>query len=60
MEGYKIFSLRLARVLCDQGFKMIGTVPNAHKPWYDVYVFEDSDALRQAVSIYQEGCRNAR
>lgn len=26
---YKVFTLKLARILCDRGFTVVGTAPNA-------------------------------
>ena len=44
----KIYSSKIAGVLCRRGFKVIGTEPNPRKPWLDVFLFEDTDALKQA------------
>lgn len=46
---YKVFTLKLARKLCEQGFIVVGTQPNAQKPWLNVYLFDDTEELRQAV-----------
>lgn len=46
---YKVFTLKLARILCDRGFTVVGTAPNAQKPWLNVYLFEDSEELRQNI-----------
>lgn len=35
----KVFTVKLARKLCDLGFIIVGTV---QKPWLNVYLFEDS------------------
>lgn len=48
-KTYKVFTLKLARLLCEKGFIVIGTLPNAQKPWLNVYLFEDSAELREAV-----------
>lgn len=50
---YKVFTVKLARILCDLGFIIIGTVPNVQKPWLNVYLFEDSQELREAVQKYK-------
>lgn len=50
---YKVFTLKLARILCDLGFIIVGTVPNIQKPWLNVYLFEDSQELRNAVQRYK-------
>lgn len=52
-NGYKVFTLKLARRLCDSGFKVIGTLPNAQKPWLNVYIFEDTEEVRLAVQTYK-------
>ena len=41
----KIYSSRIAGALCRKGFRVIGTEPNPHKPWLDVFIFEETDAL---------------
>lgn len=46
---YKVFTKKLAAKLCDHGFMMLGTDRNNKKPWLYVYLFEDTEALRQAV-----------
>lgn len=53
-KEYKIFSLKLARELCEQGFKIITTEPNREKPWLNVYIFEDSVELQIAVQEYKK------
>ena len=57
---YKVFTLKLARILCDLGFIIIGTVPNVQKPWLNVYLFEDSQDLRDAVQKYKGVPSNGR
>lgn len=52
-NNYKVFTLKLARRLCEQGFQIVGTLPNAQKPWLNVYLFEDTDEIRQAVQKYK-------
>ena len=44
----KIYSSRIAGALCRKGFRVIKTEPNPHKPWLDVFIFEETDALIQA------------
>ena len=43
---YKVFTLRIARALCDRGYRIVKTIPNFQKPWLNVYLFEDSEELR--------------
>ena len=51
---YKVFTLKLARQLCDQGFKVIGTVPNAKKPWLNVYIFENTEEFQRTLKLLRE------
>ncbi len=48
-KTYKVFTIKLTKELCKQGFKVIGTAPNYQKPWLYVYLFEDTPELRQAI-----------
>ena len=48
-KAYKVFTLKLAKKLRDCGFHIIGTLPNAKKPWLNVYLFQDTEELRKAV-----------
>lgn len=57
-KTYKIFTLKLARELCEKGFKIVGTIPNIQKPWLNVYLFEDSSELRQCVERLKRGHGN--
>lgn len=52
-DTYKVFTVKLARKLCDLGFIIVGTVPNVQKPWLNVYLFEDNQDLRDAVQKYK-------
>lgn len=57
---YKVFTLKLARKLCDLGFIIVGTVPNSQKPWLNVYLFEDNTEIREAVQKYKEVPKDGR
>lgn len=57
---YKVFTLKLARQLCDQGFKIIGTVPNAKKPWLNVYLFENTAEFQRTLKLLREGYYDER
>ena len=46
---YIIYMPRVAAALRDMGFKLIKTTANVKKPQYDVYWFEDTPALREAL-----------
>lgn len=52
--GYRVFTKKLANKLCRKGFKIIGTELNNQKPWLYVYVFEDTEELREAVKQLKE------
>ena len=53
---YKVFTKKLANILCKAGFQIMGTEINNDKPWLYVYLFEDSEELRAAINNYiQEG-----
>ena len=41
----KCFSIKLAQYLCNEGFVLLRTEPNRNKPWLNVFVFKDTDAL---------------
>lgn len=49
---FKCFSARLAHYLRKQGFYIVGTEPNLKKPQFDVYLFENNEALKKAVDAY--------
>lgn len=46
---FRVFTLKLARKLCEEGYRNVGTEPNAQKPWLNVYLFNDTPELRDAV-----------
>lgn len=50
---YKVFTKKLAIKLCDCGFKIEAVDRNNKKPWLYVYLFQDTEALRQAVQQYK-------
>lgn len=54
---YKVFSLKLANLLCNDGFKVVNIEPNRQKPWLNVYLFYDSDELQQAIKKYKVYCK---
>lgn len=51
---YIIYMPRLAAALREMGFKIIKISPNIKKPQYDVYWFEDTTELRQAIPAAKE------
>lgn len=50
---YKVFTKRLASILCQLGFKIVKTEVNNQKPWLLVYLFEDTPELREAVALHK-------
>lgn len=51
MNTFKIFKLSVARALIEQGFNCIEVKPNREKPWLNVYGFENTNELREAVRL---------
>ena len=45
----EIYSKRVALELRRKGFRMIGTKPSIYKPQFDVYLFESSKELNNAI-----------
>jgi hypothetical protein len=52
MKVYKVFSAKMAHNLRKKGFWIIGTEPNMKAPQFDVFLFEDTEELQQAISEY--------
>lgn len=52
MEIKKVFKRKMAVYLREHGFKIVGTEVNRKRPEFDVYLFEDSDGLREAMIEY--------
>ena len=50
----KIFTKKLAIYLRKKGFRIVGTEVNYKYPQYDVYVFEDTPELNQAILSYSK------
>lgn len=49
-ERYKVYSKRLASKLCKMGFRIVDTEPNNNKPWLNIFLFENSIELQEAIS----------
>ena len=49
-KSYRIYSRRIALELRRKGFKIIGTDINENFPQYDVYLFEDTEQLREELT----------
>lgn len=50
----KIYTRKLAVYLREKGFKILSTEVNYKYPQYDVYVFEDTPELTQAILDYNK------
>lgn len=48
----KIFTRKLAVYLRERGFKIVDTEVNFRHPQFDVYVFEDTPELTEAILEY--------
>ena len=49
-KSYRIYSRRIALELRRKGFKIVGTDINENFPQYDVYLFEDTEQLREELT----------
>lgn len=54
MNIKKVFSRKLAVYLREKGFKIIGTEINYKYPQYDVWLFEDTQELFEAILNYDK------
>lgn len=50
-KTFKVFTKKLANTLCKKGYKVVGTAINNEKPWLNVFLFEDTEALRNEIKI---------
>lgn len=46
---FKVYTRKLAIELRNRGFQLVGVEPNWEKPTFDVYCFENTPAIQQAV-----------
>ena len=46
-----VYSARVARRLCEQGFRVIKLTHNPAKPWLNAFVFEETPELLQAFDV---------
>ena len=49
-KDYAVYSLRVANELVKMGFKVINSGINIKYPTYKVFYFEDTEALRSAIT----------
>lgn len=47
-----ILSMKLAGYLMQRGFRLIRNAPDRKNPSYDIYLFRDSDMIREAIDEY--------
>lgn len=53
MKYYYIKTLSMMRHLSNLGFEVLETIPNFNNPKHKVFLFEDTDELRGAMSGYK-------
>lgn len=58
MVTFKVFKLSVAHQLTKMGFNIIEVVPNKDKPWLNVYGFENTQELREAVKLVTASTQN--
>lgn len=49
MNTKTIYTNKMAYELRKRGFKILEVIPDANKPQFDNYVFEDTEALHKAI-----------
>ena len=52
-ELYTVFTLRLAKWLCDAGFRCVKTEPDKRKPWLNVFKFKNTPQLQAAIDEFK-------
>ena len=54
-ETFRIYTKRIANLLCERGFRIVDIEVNNKKPWLYTYLFEDSDSLRGVLAELTQG-----
>ena len=54
MKQKYIYNMRLAGYLMINGIRIIRIEKNIGRPWRNVFVFEDTDKLKQLIEIYKD------
>lgn len=54
MDTKEIYSKKMAIYLRKLGFQIVSTEVNPYQPQFDMWLFEDTDELRQAMSRYKK------
>lgn len=49
MKYYVVFSKRLSKALISNGFELIKTEKNKNNPKYNVYIFEETQELKNNI-----------
>lgn len=52
MKIKKVYTKKIAIYLREHGFKIVGTEVNKKRPEFDVYLFEDTPSLEEAMLNY--------
>lgn len=52
-KNYIIYSQKMAKQLINRGFKLIKIARNKVYPKYNVFLFEDTEQLREALGVVQ-------
>lgn len=52
MKEYRVYTKRLAEYLSSQGFEILKIVPCVTNPKFKNWIFEDTQELQTAISIY--------
>ncbi|EKY26575.1 DUF5659 domain-containing protein [Clostridium celatum] len=53
-KWYIIKTFKMCRYLQEKGFEIIKIMPNKENPKWNVFAFEDSNELRQAMEQYKK------
>jgi hypothetical protein len=53
MTELPVFSQRLAGFLMHRGYRLIRVEPNRRLPKFHVFIFEDSEGLREKMAEYK-------
>lgn len=56
----KVVSLKLAKHLCELGYRCRGVEPNKIKPWFNVYLFDRTEALDVEIEKWKNSSRIGR
>lgn len=60
MNYFKVFTQRMCSRLMSEGFKLQGIAPDAKFEGYNMFLFEDTERLRQRVKEIQEEFKHGK